>query len=503
MLLPVRGRARGNHPGQSKIHPFDPVKDAIMKTLVINICLRPYSPVKMFPVGLGYIMTSMKNAGFDFDFLDIDGHRPSDADITRAIGAEDYDAICFGCIVTGYRYVKALTSRLRKAHPRAVIIAGNTVASSIPEILLSRTDTDVAVMAEGDETIIDLLRAVERGGPFHEVAGIAFLDDQGRVAYTSDRPVIKNLDDLPRMDFEIFDTEIYIGNANEQQVAAGNPPKVPTRLLPVNTARGCIAKCTFCYHAFQGKRYRVRSVGSLLDEISDMIDRYQLTHVGMSDELTFFSKKQALEFSDAVIERGLKFKWGGQCRASLFDSPDDVHIARRMKEAGCQAAFYSLESADSEILRHMNKKITTEQFTLQTSVFQAAGLPVNTSLVFGYPQETPATIAHTFDVCIENRIYPSIGYLLPQPGSGMYEYAMAKGLIPDEEEYLLAIGDRQDLYLNMTSMSDEQFEEEIFKGAMRCNEALGRGMDPDKLIKSGGYQNHKVKQSDMGAVAGS
>lgn len=474
-------------------------KVRVMKILVINICLRPYSPVKMFNVGQGYIMTAMTNAGYDFDYLDLDAHRLGDQQIEEFLQAKTYDVVCFGCIVTGYRHVKSLMMRVRRHHPEAVIIAGNTVASSIPDLLLKNTEVDVAVMAEGDETIIELLEKLEQKQPLDDVEGIVFRRD-GRNHHTEDRPVLKEMDDLPRMNFDLFDIDIYIGNENENRVKNGNPPAEPIRLLPVNTARGCIAKCTFCYHAFLGKGYRKRSTDSILDEISEMIDKYRLTHIGLSDELTFFSKKQALEFADSVIERGLKFKWGGQCRAGLFTREEDVFIAERMKEAGCQGAFYSLESADPKILKAMNKHITVEQFSLQTRVFKKAGLPVNTSLVFGYPQETPETIAHTFDVCIENGIYPSIGYLLPQPGSPMYEYARVRGLIPDQEAYLMAIGDRQDLYLNLTAMSDEVFEEEIMKGALRCNEALGRGIDPDKLIKSGGYKNRP--QKDMGAVAG-
>jgi anaerobic magnesium-protoporphyrin IX monomethyl ester cyclase len=471
-----------------------------MKILVINVSLRPFSPVKMFNVGLGYIMTAMDNAGYEFDFLDIDAHRPGDAEIENFLASRQYDVVCFGAIVTGYRYVKSITRRVRHHNPEAVIIGGNTVASSIPDLLLENTEVDVAVMAEGDETIIDLLQTIEKGLPLDLVAGIVFRRD-GVNHHTLDRPVIKDLDSLPRMNFELFDTELYIGNQNERMVQEGRPPAVPIRMLPVNTARGCIARCTFCYHAFLGKGYRKRSTENIMDEIEDMIARYDLTHIGLSDELTFFSKKQALGFAEEILRRGLKFSWGGQCRANLFNDQADVHIARKMKAAGCTAAFYSLESADPEILKHMNKHITVEQFNLQTRIFQEAGLPVNTSLVFGYPQETPRTIARTFDVCIQNNIFPSIGYLLPQPGSPMYEYARDRGLIEDEEAYLMAIGDRQDLYLNLTSMPDEQFEEEIMKGALRCNEALGRGLDPEKLIKSGGYRNRP--QKDMDACAGS
>lgn len=470
-----------------------------MKILVINVSLRPFSPVKMFNVGLGYIMTAMDEAGYDFDFLDLDAHRPGDREIEAYLERTHYDVVCFGAIVTGYRHVKSLMLRVRRHNPEAVIIGGNTVASSVPGLLLRNTEVDVAVMAEGDETILDLLEALDKGLPLDVVQGIVFERD-GEMVHTAARPVIKDLDSLPRMNFDLFDIDIYIGNENERLVNEGRPPEIPIRLLPVNTARGCIARCTFCYHAFLGKGYRRRSTESILDEIEAMIDRYQLTHIGLSDELTFFSKKQALGFADEIIRRGLKFKWGGQCRANLFNEPADVAIAARMKEAGCQGAFYSLESGDPGILQAMNKKITVEQFTRQTRIFREAGLPVNTSLVFGYPQETPATIARTFDVCIENNIYPSIGYLLPQPGSPMYEYARVRGLIDDEDAYLMAIGDRQDLYVNLTGMSDEQFEGEILKGALRCNAALGRGIEPGRLIKSGGYRNKP--QKDMGAVAG-
>ncbi len=470
-----------------------------MKILVINVSLRPFSPVKMFNVGLGYIMTAMDNAGYSFDFLDLDAHRPSDAEIEAYLSRTTYDVVCFGAIVTGYRHVKSLMLRVRKHNPEAIIIGGNTVASSIPELLLMNTEVDVAVMAEGDETIVDLLQAVEQGRSLETVPGIVFEQD-GQMVNTPARPVIKDLDSLPRMNFDLFDIDIYIGNENERRVKDGNPPVTPIRMLPVNTARGCIAKCTFCYHAFLGKGYRRRSTAGILDEIEAMIDRYQLTHISLSDELTFFSKKQALGFADEIIRRGLKFHWGGQCRANLFDDEADVAIAARMKEAGCTGAFYSLESADPGILKAMNKHITVEQFNRQTRIFQAAGLPVNTSLVFGYPAETPATIARTFDVCIENNIYPSIGYLLPQPGSPMYDYALQNGLIDDEGAYLMAIGDYQDLYLNLTRMSDEEFEGEILKGALRCNGALGRGMDSDRLVKSGGYRIRPEK--DMGAVAG-
>jgi radical SAM superfamily enzyme YgiQ (UPF0313 family) len=168
----------------------------------------------------------------------------------------------------------------------------------------------------------------------------------------------------------------------------------------------------------------------------------------------------------------------------MFDDDEDLKIMELMKKSGCINTFFSLESADPEILQAMRKDMTTEKFICQTKLLHRAGLPVRTSLVFGYPQETPETIAKTFDVCIECGIYPSSGYLLPQPGTPIYDFAREKGYIGDEEEYLLSLGDRQDLRLNLTTMSDEELIGHVMAGAKRCSDALGIGLSADTLIKT-------------------
>ena len=43
-----------------------------MKILFVNPCLRRNAVHRYLPVGLGYVVTAAKEAGFDFDILDID-----------------------------------------------------------------------------------------------------------------------------------------------------------------------------------------------------------------------------------------------------------------------------------------------------------------------------------------------------------------------------------------------------------------------------------------------
>lgn len=461
-----------------------------MQILIINVSLRPFSPVKMFPVGLGYITTAIKNAGYLLDLIDIDLNRNSDEEVERLIRRKKYDVICMGCIVTGYKIIKTLASVIKGIHPRCTIIVGNTVASSIPDILLTRTKVDIAVMGEGDVTIIDLLNTIYRSSDLENVRGICIARN-GKILRTEPRPPIEDISTLPYTDFSVYDIEPYIQNAKTYVSDPLPIPREEVRLLPINTARGCVARCTFCYHVFDKMKYRYRNVESIIGEIKELVEKYSINYVGFSDELTFFSKKRAVEISEAIIKSGLHFYWGISCRGNLFNSDDDIEIIAKMKQAGCISVAYSLESADAGILKAMNKNVIVEQFARQSTILHKAGMPVVTSLVFGYPQETPKTIKKTMDCCIENKIYPSSGYLLPQPGSVMYNYAREHGFINDEEAYLLKMGDRQDLRVNMTMMSDEEFEQHIMEGLKRCNAMLEVGLSEESLIKTQYYRSSK------------
>src|SRR3989338_3798504 len=396
-----------------------------MNILIINVALRPESAKKLFPIGLGYIATAMKRSSFEFDLIDIDAHRYSDQQVESFIRKKKCDVVCMGWIVTGYKIIKRLSSVIKMYHPHAKIVVGNSVATSIVDTLLTCTEVDIAVMGEGDITIIDLLEAISKSMPIDEVRGICFRKD-GAIFRTPARPLITDLSTLPFIDYSIFDIEIYLENSKNWIFDKIPVPREDIRALPVNTARGCIARCGFCYHVFQGMKYRYRTPDSIVAEIRDMIDKYSLNCICFFDELTFFSKKQALQLSSEILEENIKIYWTADCRAALFNDKKDLFIINKIKEAGCVGLGYSLESAEPDILKAMNKHLTVEQFSKQTALLREGGIATLTSLVFGYPQETPETIKKTFDCCIENKVYPSAGYLLPQPGSQIYKYATIK-----------------------------------------------------------------------------
>jgi len=462
-----------------------------MKVLMIVVCLRPYrTEFIYFPIGLAYIAKAIEKAGFDFEILDLDANRLSNDEFEEYIRTKNFDVVAMGCIVTGYKYIKQIAEVIKKHKKDVPIIAGNSVATSIPEILLTKTRVDIGVMGEGDITIVELLRAIENKTPLEEVKGIVF-KKEGKVVFTPERELIPNLDELPFINYELFDMKTYLAKF---KYGAAEPYPMPFELLkylPLNTARGCPYNCTFCYHVFRGKRYRTRSVENIAQEIQYLQKKYGVNYIAFSDELSLYSRKQANNFADCFLKKNIGIFWVADCRAGLFKETD-LDLAMKLKKAGCVALGYSLESANEEILRAMNKKISVQDFVVQTSVLHKAGITTSTSVVIGYPQETEDTLKQTFNCCYDCNIYPSVGYLLPQPGTPMYEYAVTSGKIRDEEEYLLNMGDRQDFRINLTNMKQERIEELVKYHLKRIADKLHLGLDEDHLIKTGHFKQ-KVK----------
>lgn len=494
----------------------------LMKILFVNPSLRPDAPHRYIPVGLGYVVTAVKEAGFDFDILDIDIGGHTDEQVEKYVATHRYDVVALGAIVTHYRWIKWFISTLKSYQPGCTVIVGNSVGGSIPEVLFTHTPADVIVRGEGDFTIVELLEALRDGKELGravepEVAvphtngglqscvkgvgieGIIFRDARGRFVDNGARKAAKILDDLPYPDWDLFDVESYLKRGAVLARTTRFYPADESVVLPVSTARGCVFKCTFCHYVFWNDPYRHRSAASIIGEIGRNQKKYGVNYVSFWDELSFHKLGPAEKFVDALLEADLGVHWSGAVRADLFGREDipyeDRHrVAKKFYDAGCCALGYSLESGNDEILESMNKRIKASYFAEQVKILREVGIASNTSLVIGYPQETAETIADTMRMCERTGIYPSVGFLLPLPSTGMWEYAVKNGFISDPDHFLTTVTERQDIILNMTSMETEKLLSEV-KGWLRhLSQAFGNGLDENSLIRTGGYYKHNKHQ---------
>ena len=217
-----------------------------MKIVLINICLRPDVEKILFPVGLGYVASAVYRAGHELEIIDMDAQRQSFEEVEAKLRKMDFDAAGFGCIVTGYGIVKRLAGIVKKVKPDAWVITGNSVATSIPEILLANTKVDIASIGESDRTIVELLACLETGGDLQEVAGICYKNENGEICSTAPRTAIEDISEIPFPEWKLFDMQSYVGMSKKYVSEPYPIPYEEIRAFAVNTARGCAFNCTFC-----------------------------------------------------------------------------------------------------------------------------------------------------------------------------------------------------------------------------------------------------------------
>lgn len=495
-----------------------------MKLLFVNTSLRPNAPHRYLPVGLGYIVTAVKEAGIAFDLLDIDAAGYTESYIEDYLQKYKFDVIALGSIVTHYKWIKWFIATAKRINPGSHIIVGNSVGSSMPEILFNHTPVDTVVLGEGDITTVELLEALRDGKSLGEIvvpykpiphtngdlpptyegkgiAGIIFRDSKGRIVNNGRRPATKKIDDLPWPDWDLFDVQTYIerGRSTAHETVRYYSPEEAV-VFPVNTARGCVFKCTFCHYVFWHDPYRHRSPESIVGEIRRNQQKYGANYIHFWDELSFHKIGPAEKVLDKLIEADLGVHWTAAVRSDLLGraeipAEDRRRVAEKFVQSGCLTLAFSLESGDDEILEAMNKRVKAEYFREQVKVLREVGLIASTSLVFGYPQETPETIGRTMKLCEELNVYPSAGFLLPFPATGMWKHAIDNGFIKDPERFLLDMTERQDFIVNMTTMSDEMYQGTIKAGLQDLNSKFGNNLSKESLLKTGGYSKHDKNQS--------
>ena len=126
-----------------------------------------------FPTGLGIIAACLKNAGRRFETYDsyVNG---STEDFLKTIEAMRPDCVLLSGFLGnfGYTFVKEIVYKIKTIHQPTLIVLGGPMASVIPELLLSKAPLDFIVKGEGENTIIELLEAIEKKYDFATVKGI-------------------------------------------------------------------------------------------------------------------------------------------------------------------------------------------------------------------------------------------------------------------------------------------------------------------------------------------
>jgi len=431
-----------------------------MKMLLINPLIREWAKPNVFPLGLGYISSVLREKKIKVEVMDINAFRWNKKEVEDKIKNSDADVFGVGAIVTVYRYVKWLIEIIKKYHPDKKVVIGGSVGTSIPHIILGKTQADIVCMGEGEITIFELMMALQdKKEALHEVDGIWFRNDDGKIFENKPRKAMKNLDTLPWPAWDLFPMDIYlrnpIGAPNRNKWISGEANGTVPLSMNINGTRGCPYKCIYCYHDFMGKGYRHRSAENIIKEMKFLHDRYGVKYFHFIDDEYCLKKDFVYEFCKKVKrEFNNEITWGCAGRVNLMTED----LIATMADAGCVLIGYGIESGSQKMLDAMKKTATVEQAKETVRLTQKYLGWADCSFMIGTPGENRGTIQETIDFCKEMELTPEvIFFTTPYPGTELYRMALAQGKIKDEEEYMLNLGEQgEKIRVNFSELSDEE-----------------------------------------------
>lgn len=326
--------------------------------------------------------------------------------------------------------------------------------SQFPEEILQSSGIDIVARWEYDFTIKDIVD----GKNFEDIKGISYKDN-GKIIHNPNREFTdsSDLDNIP------FVSKIYEKYLNIRDYFLGQSLYPEVQIF---TGRGCPNRCTFCSwpQTLIGKKYRVRSVSNVLDELEYIQDNLtEVNEVFFEDDTFTIDNNRINEFVHGYMERGLSITWACNARANLR-----YEEMKAMKSSNCRLLISGFESGNDIILKNIKKGITTNQIRDFSRNANKVGLLVHGDFIIGLPGETLETIDTTRKLI--NEIKPDIlqvAVASPFPGTEFYDWCKGSGYmtIDNTNEYLDDSGHQKSIisYPELTNIEMEKEVDKILK----------------------------------------
>lgn len=413
---------------------------------------------------------------FDVTYLTGEGFRRytenienTDAPIWKSIRSvlSDYQPSVVGVSVKSSTLASAcqIARIVKEMDSKIMVIAGGPHPSATGPEMLTNTDIDVTIPGEGEETLVDLLRTLEKGVPILGVKGL--FTRSGTDA--SAAPRREALADLDTLGFPVRHApEALIGYDDYPLKAFGY----------LFATRGCPGHCLFCgSREVWGRKVRFRSPAHVVREIAFM-QGMGLKSFHFDDDTFGVNNAYLQDLCRALETHCPGIAWSCEIHVRLVN---EKNIAL-MKRAGCVTIQLGIESGNNGILKIIRKGFTIEEAIAAGRLITRHDIGLHPFFMAGFPWETEATLLDTRKV-IEEIPCEKIIYSLftPYPGTEAFRLCKAEGLIP--ENYSPSLFGHQSplnsFSMNMTSRTFRFLSRSIEETVVKRNRFVTKNRFPD------------------------
>ncbi|MGI6209098.1 MAG: B12-binding domain-containing radical SAM protein, partial [Anaerolineae bacterium] len=410
--------------------------------LLVSPASRVWDSRAHIHMGLGYLAGSLLQHGYRTEIFD---EPIEEQPLSERLASRSYDVVG---ISSPTPLIEEAWHSAEVAHRAgAITIMGGPHLTLHPGESLEKPQVDLVVRGEAEDTIIEIMHALEQdrgveadGGRrfrpdvWGTIAGLSFRDLEGKVVHNPARPLRQDLDALPWPAYHLFNIERY---TNLQPLTDGLQKNA--RAYTLLTSRGCPYQCIYCSKPITGNTWRARAPEKVVEEWAYLVREMRATEIGVTDDVWNLDLDRAKRICRLLIDEGLGTVPWVTIHGMRADHTD-LELFRLMKQAGCKRVGFGVESGNQAILDAIKKRQKVEQVRAAMANAKAAGLQTMGFFIFGLPGETESTMEDTIRFALE--LDPDLANFMmadPLPGTEMYEIVQREGRLLASGYHDLAI----------------------------------------------------------------
>jgi len=277
-----------------------------------------------------------------------------------------------------------LIHQWRKVHPESLIVIGGNEAAANYQDVFDKAPVDVAVLAEGEQTMVELVRWRQGEIDLEDVSGIIYR---------------KNAKPIDSETFWEFWKHVKFGNYRYRDYwsAAARLYEI-ARLDEINcvrliTSSHCNKKCSFCSLSLVRNRACGQSVRPVALEgwqIMELIHRIvrdlpeTRTIYFCTDDVFYPDRQNFYDFVDLYEKSGYNLRFLVQTSTvSIHEKDFDV-----LKRLGCQHITLGVENASERIRKSLNKPQSSEKIELIIQWSKQYAIPIYYLIILIPPDST-------------------------------------------------------------------------------------------------------------------
>lgn len=290
---------------------------------------------------------------------------------------------------------------IKKLAPNAKIVVGGsqTTYGDINNVE-GKEFVDLFVKGQGEEVLLEIVKSVAENTTIKTTSLVPKI--------TSDR--VYPFNDFPRTvtQFESCDHLIH-GEA-----------------IPIEFARGCIFKCSFCSYELTGKKVGDYTKGyeTLRAEFISNYEKYGTTHYFAADDLINDSEDKVNLILDVSQSLPFKLQYTGYLRLDLIRRYPSM--ASKLKDSGLIGCFFGIETINDGSGKSVGKGLGLNRVNEALEVCEKAwngSVMAATGIILGLPKDTRDTKNQVLEWLksdltskVITEIFPQALYINPELG---------------------------------------------------------------------------------------